>query len=38
MHPAEHAARRPNKAAVVMAEGGDRLSYRDLDERSNASA
>ncbi|KTT70287.1 MULTISPECIES: acyl-CoA synthetase [Sphingomonas] len=38
MHPAEHAVRWPDKAAVVMAESGDRLSYRQLDERSNASA
>ncbi len=38
MHPAEHAIRCPDKAAVIMAGSGDRLTYRLLDERSNASA
>ena len=38
MHPAEHAVRFPGKAAIVMAGSGDRISYGQLDERSNASA
>ncbi|WP_375249431.1 acyl-CoA synthetase [Sphingomonas sp.] len=38
MHPAEHAARHPGKAAIIMAESGERLTYRELDDRSNASA
>jgi len=38
MHPGEHAKHSPDKPAVVMADGGAVLSYRQLDERSNQGA
>ncbi|WP_342585543.1 AMP-binding protein [Sphingomonas endophytica] len=38
MHPADHAVRCPAKAAIVMADSGLTVSYRELDEHSNASA
>ncbi len=34
MYPALHAAIYPDKAAIVMGRSGQRLSYRELDERS----
>ncbi len=38
MHPGEHARRHPDKPAVVMADGGQTTTYRQLDERSNQGA
>ncbi|WP_294138308.1 acyl-CoA synthetase [Sphingomonas sp.] len=38
MHPAEHAARNPDKPAVVMAETGKTMDFATLDALSNASA
>jgi long-chain acyl-CoA synthetase len=38
MHPALHAARHPDKPAIVMAETGAVTSFADLDAASNASA
>ena len=38
MHPGEHARLHPDKPAVVMADGGQVLTYRELDERSNQGA
>ena len=35
MYPGTHAARTPDKPAVIMAGSGERLTYRELDERSN---
>jgi len=35
MHPGLHAARHPEKPATIMAGSGERVSYRELDERSN---
>ena len=37
-HPAHHARQTPNKPAYVMARSGDRISYRQLDDRSNQAA
>ena len=34
-YPGVHAAGRPHRPAVIMANSGEALSYRDLDERSN---
>ncbi|MCK9926305.1 acyl-CoA synthetase [Frankia sp. Mgl5] len=34
MYPGTHAATHPDRAAVVMAVSGERVSYRELDERS----
>ena len=34
MYPGPHAARFPDKPAVIMAETGDTLTYRELDDRS----
>jgi long-chain acyl-CoA synthetase len=38
MHPARHAETVPDKPALIMAETGEALTYRQLDERSNQSA
>jgi acyl-CoA synthetase (AMP-forming)/AMP-acid ligase II len=38
MHPAIHAQATPDKPAIVMAGSGERLAYRELDERSNQGA
>jgi acyl-CoA synthetase (AMP-forming)/AMP-acid ligase II len=38
MHPATHAAATPDKVALVMAGSGERLTYRELDARSNRGA
>ncbi|MFM5885919.1 MAG: acyl-CoA synthetase [Novosphingobium sp.] len=35
MHPAIHAKAHPDKAAIVMAESGETISYAALDRRSN---
>ncbi|MFC0588656.1 acyl-CoA synthetase [Novosphingobium aquiterrae] len=35
MHPAIHAKAHPDKAAIVMAESGETISYAELDRRSN---
>jgi acyl-CoA synthetase (AMP-forming)/AMP-acid ligase II len=35
MWPGPHAERRPDHPAVVMAESGETVTYRELDERSN---
>lgn len=37
-HPAHHAKSTPNKVAYVMARSGDKVTYRELDERSNQAA
>lgn len=37
-HPAHHAKSTPNKTAYVMARSGDKVTYRELDERSNQAA
>ena len=34
-HPYHHAIATPDKPALIMAEGGQRLSFKELDERSN---
>jgi long-chain acyl-CoA synthetase len=38
MHPLHHAASSPDKAACIIAETGETLSYRDLDQASNRGA
>ena len=38
MYPGTHAATAPDKPAVVMADSGEVLTYRDLDDRSAALA
>ncbi|MEM8825513.1 MAG: AMP-binding protein, partial [Pseudomonadota bacterium] len=38
MHPHIHAAATPDKAAIVMADTGETLSYADLEARSNRAA
>lgn len=38
MHPSVHAKTQPDKAAFIMAETGETVTYRDLDERSNRGA
>jgi long-chain acyl-CoA synthetase len=35
MHPYHHAQSQPDKVAYVMAESGETVTYRQLDERSN---
>ncbi|HEX4377440.1 MAG TPA: AMP-binding protein [Steroidobacteraceae bacterium] len=35
MHPYQHAISHPDRAAFVVADTGERLSYRELDEGSN---
>jgi long-chain acyl-CoA synthetase len=35
MWPGHHAATRPDHAALIMAGSGERLTYRELDDRSN---
>lgn len=35
MYPGFHATTTPDKAAIVMAESGQQITYRELDERSN---
>lgn len=35
MHPFKHAQVMPDKAAIIMADSGEVISYRALDERSN---
>lgn len=35
MYPGEHAVRHPDRPAVIMADGGERLSYRELEARAN---
>ena len=35
MYPAEHAARTPDKIAFIMADSGQSVTYRELDQRSN---
>ena len=37
-HPAHHAKTHPDKAAYIMAESGETVTYRELDERSNQGA
>jgi long-chain acyl-CoA synthetase len=38
MHPANHAQTTPDRAAFVMADSGESVTYRQLDERSNQGA
>ncbi len=38
MHPSIHAAKTPDKPAIVMAATGETLSYRQLEDRSNQGA
>jgi len=38
MHPYQHAIAHPERAAFVVADTGERLSYRELDEGSNRAA
>ena len=38
MHPFHHAQTQPDKAAYVMAGSGEKVTYRQLDERSNQGA
>ncbi|WP_375292836.1 AMP-binding protein, partial [Sphingomonas melonis] len=38
MHPADHAVRHPQKAAIVLATSGEQISFAALDAQSNASA
>lgn len=38
MHPSTHAASTPDKPAIIMAETGEQMSYRALDEASNRAA
>ncbi|MEI9932685.1 MAG: hypothetical protein WDM89_19665 [Rhizomicrobium sp.] len=35
MHPATFAQTTPDKVALIMAETGEKLTFRELDERSN---
>jgi fatty-acyl-CoA synthase len=35
MHPYQHAAEHPDRLALVIADTGEKLTYRELDERSN---
>ncbi len=38
MHPFHHAAERPDKPAIIMAEDGAQLTYAELEARSNQAA
>jgi len=38
MHPSVHAIDHPDKAALIVAETGERISYAELDRRSNRAA
>ncbi|MDH7975760.1 acyl-CoA synthetase [Sphingomonas sp. AR_OL41] len=38
MHPSHHAQSHPDKAALIVAETGERISYAELDARSNRAA
>lgn len=38
MHPRDHAARRPDHPACIIAESGECLTYAELDARSNRAA
>ena len=38
MHPANHAARHPDKPAIIMGGTGESISFAELDARSNQSA
>lgn len=38
MHPSRHAATGPDKAALIVAETGETVSYAELDARSNRAA
>ena len=38
MHPSVHAHSHPDKAALIVAETGERISYAELDARSNRAA
>jgi long-chain acyl-CoA synthetase len=38
MHPSQHAVTQPDKAAIIMAKTGERVTYRELDQRSNQGA
>ncbi len=38
MHPSAHAATTPDKPALIVAETGETISYRQLDARSNQAA
>ncbi|MFM1990937.1 MAG: hypothetical protein RJA99_3894 [Pseudomonadota bacterium] len=35
MHPFHHAARTPTRPAIVMADSGETITYRELEDRSN---
>ncbi len=35
MHPCHHAISRPNDAAIIMADSGETITFKQLDERSN---
>jgi fatty-acyl-CoA synthase len=38
MHPSRHATNHPDKAALIVAETGETISYAELDSRSNRAA
>ncbi|MEG3145998.1 acyl-CoA synthetase [Sphingomonas sp. RT2P30] len=38
MHPSHHAQSHPDKAALIVAETGEQISYAELDARSNRAA
>jgi len=38
MHPATHAQNHPDRAAYVMAQSGETVTYKELDDRSNQGA
>ena len=38
MHPVRHAESQPDKAAIIIAETGETISYGELNERSNRAA
>lgn len=38
MHPYQHALEHPDRAAVIMAESGETITYSELDRRSNQGA
>lgn len=35
MHPCHHAISRPNDIAIIMADSGEKITFKQLDERSN---